>query len=123
MSPRLRSETDQLAIVGVKSVHTAIFLAELASIIWLVLSGWIGRRDRSVAIAAVAVGVEAAVFVANDRVCPLTPLTERLGATDGSVSDIFLPAPVARTIPIWSSVLLGLAAALHLRARFRGVHP
>jgi hypothetical protein len=105
-----------LAVAAIKTVHTAVFLAELSAIGWLVVSGLLGRRDRTVALAAGAVAIEAAVFVANDRVCPLTPLTERLGATSGSVSDIFLPDVVARTIPIWSSALVALAALLHVRS-------
>ena len=102
-----------VAIAVVKTVHTAIFLLELASIGWLVVSGLIGRRDRTVAVATSAVAVEVGVFLANDGVCPLTPLTERLGATRGAVSDIFLPDAMARTIPIWSTALLGLATVLH----------
>jgi hypothetical protein len=102
-----------LAVAAVKAVHTSIFLVELASIGWLVVSGLIGRRDRTVALAAAAVAAEAAVYWGNDRVCPLTPLTERLGATKGGVSDIFLPDAVARTIPIWSSALVVLAVLLH----------
>jgi hypothetical protein len=46
-------------------------------------------------------------------------LTEQLGASSGSVSDIFLPAPVARTIPIWSTGLVLLAIALHVRSALR----
>ena len=102
-----------------KTVHTTIFGVELASIVWLVVSGLIDRRDRTVAIAAAAVGLESAVFVANDGVCPLTPLTERLGSRHGQVSDIFLPDAVARTIPIWSSALIVLAIALHGRSVLR----
>jgi hypothetical protein len=104
------------AVIVVKALHSAIFAGELTAILWLAVSGAIGRRDRTVGIAAVAVGVEAAVFVANGGVCPITPLTERLGAADGSVSDIFLPDAIARTTPIWSTALLVGAALLHLRA-------
>jgi hypothetical protein len=104
---------------AVRAVHTAIFGIELAAIGWLVVSGLIGRRDRWVGLAAVAVAAEAAVFIANDGVCPLTPLTERLGAERGSVSDIFLPDVVARTIPIWSSALLVLAGVAHTRSFLR----
>jgi hypothetical protein len=104
-----------VAIAAVKTVHSAVFLVELSSICWLVVSGLMGRRDRSVAVAATAVSAEAAVFILNDRVCPLTPLTQRLGAQDGSVSDIFLPDVVARTIPIWSTALISLAVLLHAR--------
>ena len=110
------SRPHPLAIVAVKLVHTAIFLVELASILWLVVSGLVGQRDRSVAVAAGLVAIEAGVFVANAGVCPLTPLTERLGASRGSVSDIFLPGPVARTIPVWSSALVVLAVVLHARS-------
>ncbi len=108
-----------MAVFGLKTVHTAIFFGELMSILWLLLSGLHGRRDKTVAVAAAAVAVEAAVFLANDGVCPLTPLTERFGASSGQVSDIFLPDAVARTIPIWSSLLVGVALLLHARAFLR----
>ncbi len=113
-------EGSPVAVAAVKTVHTGVFLAELGCIGWLLVSGLIGRRDRSVAIAAITVALEAAVFVGNDGVCPLTPLTERLGAHRGSVSDIFLPDPIARTIPIWSSALIGLSALLHVRSLLIG---
>lgn len=105
-----------LAVATLKAVHTVIFAGELSAILWLVMSGLVGRRDRTVAIAAAAVAAETAVFLANDGVCPITPLTERLGAAHGSVSDIFLPDALARTTPIWSTALLVVAGLLHFRA-------
>ena len=108
-----------LAVAALKSLHTVIFLGELSAILWLLVSGLIGRRDRTVVVALAAVSVEAGIFVANKGVCPLTPLTERLGAERGSVSDIFLPGPVARTIPIWSSALVALGLLLHARRLVR----
>jgi hypothetical protein len=105
-----------VAVAGLKTVHTIIFAGELSAILWLVASGLRGRRDRTVGIAAAAVAGEAAVFLANGGVCPITPLTERMGAADGSVSDIFLPDVMARTTPAWSSALLGIALLLHLRS-------
>lgn len=108
--------TTRASLAAVRALHTAVFFVELASIGWLVVSGWIGRRDRSVAIAAGLVGAEGVVFVANAGICPLTPLAERLGARRGSVSDIFLPDVVARTIPQWSTALVSLAVVLHLRS-------
>ena len=103
------------AVAALKSIHTVIFAGELSAILWLVISGIVGRRDRSVAIAAAAVAIEAAVFVGNGGACPITPLTERMGAARGSVSDIFLPDAVARTIPTWSVALLVIAGLLHGR--------
>lgn len=111
--PEARRRT--LALIAVKAVHSAVFLVELASILWLVLTGLTGRRDRSVGLAGALVAGECAVFVANAGVCPLTPVAERLGASTGSVSDIFLPGPLARTIPYWATPLVALGVALHLR--------
>lgn len=108
-----------LRLAVVRAVHSAVFLVELAAILWLVVTGLVGRRDRTVAIAAGLVATEAVVFVANSGVCPLTPLAERLGARRGSVSDIFLPDPIARTIPIWSSALVAAGVALHVRHALR----
>ena len=105
---------------AIRGVHTLIFLSMLAAIAWLVVSGLLNRRDRSVAVAAAMVAGETAVFVANRGTCPLTPLAERHGAVRGSVSDIFLPDTVARTIPIWTSALVALAAWLHVRGARRG---
>jgi hypothetical protein len=105
-----------VAVAVVKSVHTLVFLVMLSSILWLVVSGVGRRRDRSVGVAASLVAIEAGAFMANDGVCPLTPLAERLGATRGSVSDIFLPEVVARTIPIWSSALVAVGVLLHVRS-------
>jgi hypothetical protein len=105
-----------LAVAALKTVHTVIFAGELSAILWLVVSGLVGRRDRPVGLAAAAVAAQAAVFLANDGVCPITPLTERVGAAHGSLSDIFLPDVVARTTPIWSMALLMIAGLLHLRS-------
>ncbi|HET7026417.1 MAG TPA: hypothetical protein VFI28_01860 [Candidatus Limnocylindrales bacterium] len=113
------AEPLRVRLVTIKAVHSAVFVAELAAIGWLVASGLLGRRDRSVALAAALVGAESAVFVANRGVCPLTPLAERYGAVDGRVSDIFLPQVVARTIPAWAASLVALASALHVRAFIR----
>jgi len=109
----------RLAQASIRTIHTLIFAVELTCIGWLIVTGVTGRRDRTVGLAAGLVAAESVVWIANDRVCPLTSLTERLGAERGSVSDIFLPEAVARTLPIWSSALLAAAAALHVRSVWR----
>lgn len=108
--------TTRASLAAVRAIHTAVFFVELASIGWLVVSGWLGRRDRTVAVAAGLVAAEGLVFVSNAGVCPLTPVAERLGARRGSVSDIFLPDAVARTIPQWSTALVAVAVVLHVRS-------
>jgi hypothetical protein len=120
-SPRSRSARPHgTALLAIKGVHTLIFLGELSAIAWLVVTGLLNRRDWTVAAAAAMVAGEAAVFVANRGSCPLTPLAERYGAARGSVSDIFLPDVVARTIPIWASALVIVAVALHGSGALRG---
>ena len=105
-----------VALLIVRALHSGVFLAELGAILWLVVTGLLGRRDRSVAVAAALVAAESVVFLANRGACPLTPLAERYGAEDGRVSDIFLPDALARTIPMWSIPLVGMGVALHVRA-------
>ncbi len=107
-------------LASIKAFHSAVFLVMLAAIGWLVATGIVGRRDRSVALAAGLVAIESGVFIANDGVCPLTPLAERYGARRGGVSDIFLPDAVARTIPIWATSLVVLGALLHVRSLLAG---
>jgi len=106
-------------LFAVRAVHSAVFWVELVSIGWLLVSGFAGRRDRSVAVAAGLVAVEGVVWLGNDRICPLTPLAERYGASSGSVSDIWLPDIVARTIPQWSIPLVAVGALLHSRGLWR----
>lgn len=110
-----RDRRTRAILSGVRAVHSGIFLVMLSSIAWLVATGITGRRDRSVAVAGALVAIESAVFVANDGVCPLTPLAERYGARRGGVSDIFLPDALARTIPIWATTLVVVGLVLHLR--------
>jgi hypothetical protein len=112
--PSAASRARRLLVIRV--AHSVVFLVELASILWLVVTGLTGRRDRSVAVAGLLVAGEAVVFVLNNGVCPLTPLAERNGASNGGVSDIFLPDRLARTIPAWSSALIAMALLFHLRA-------
>ena len=45
---------------AIRALHTLVFFAELSSIGWLLATGLTGRRDRSVAIAAVLVAIESA---------------------------------------------------------------
>jgi hypothetical protein len=104
-------------LVTIKAVHSAIFLVMLSAIGWLLATGLMGRRDRSVAVAGALVAAESVVFLVNGGRCPLTPLAEHYGARRGGVSDIFLPDVVARTIPIWATSAVAVAVVLRLRRR------
>lgn len=103
-------------LVAIKAFHTVIFATIGATVLLFVWDGLRGRPRRRTAYAMGAALGEAAVYVSNNQVCPLTPLAEELGAGSGSVVDIFLPDAVARRIPIVSSAALLLGLALNLRA-------
>ena len=104
------------ALVVLKTVHTIGFLIIGSCLMDVFLSGLRGRPGLRTLASATVVAGEIAVYFANDGVCPLTPMAERLGAERGSVSDIFLPRFVARHLPVLSSFLLGAGVALNLRA-------
>lgn len=96
-----------IALFAVKAVHTLIFF----SLAWAVLSifsdGLTNRVSRKTGVAMAAILVESMVFAGNGWRCPLTKLAEALGATNGTVVDIFLPQWFARRIPVVSSTLIG----------------
>ncbi|HEX6508364.1 MAG TPA: hypothetical protein VF221_12090 [Chloroflexota bacterium] len=109
----IRRDPDQAttSIAVIKAVHSLIFLSMVACILYTVYSGLTGRFSRRTKVSIAAVIGEGLVFVMNDGRCPLTDLTEELGAEHGSVSDIFLPAWFAERIPVLFSPLFGIGLA------------
>ena len=63
-------EVDRRGLIAIKATHSALFVGILGAILWLVGTGVSGRRDRTVALAAIVVAAEAGVFVANRSICP-----------------------------------------------------
>lgn len=113
------------AIVAIKVVHTIAWLSIEACLLYMLYTGIVRRSDRRAGIAAAVVACESLIFAANGFRCPLTDLAESLGATNGAVVDIYLPAWFADTLPLTHGPLFVLAALLHARnlrtnARRRG---
>lgn len=101
---------------AIKGIHTVLFVSIGAAIALFAWDGLRGEPRRRTAYAlGIAIG-ETAVYVSNNQVCPLTPLAERFGAESGSVVDIFLPAAVARRIPVIGGTALVLGLVLNGRA-------
>ena len=100
------------AIVAVKVVHSAIFLVNSAAILHVFVAGIRDRPSRWTGAALAVALTESAVFVANRGRCPLTQVTEGLGAESGRVLDIFLPRWFADRIPQFCTppLLIGVLA-------------
>jgi len=109
------------ALVAIRTVHTALFASIATATLVALWDGLRGRARRRTAIAGAMVIAEAAVYVSNNQVCPLTPLAEQLGAARGSVVDIFLPSWAARRIPLVAGGAAALALILNVRALSRGM--
>lgn len=96
---RNESTIRHVAVGLIKTIHTAIFAVVSTSVLYVFWAGVRGRPSRLAGWASGIVVVEAAVFAGNGLRCPLTTLTENLGAEHGQVTDIFLPRWFADRIP------------------------
>jgi hypothetical protein len=97
----------RLTVAHIKVIHTAIFVLLSCCVLYVLASGALNRITPWTWGAAVAIVVEGLVLVASGGRCPLTTVAERLGAVDGSVTDIFLPRWFAdRIFPICTTVFL-----------------
>jgi hypothetical protein len=109
----------KLTIFHVKVVHTLIFWFLSACVLYV---SWSAAFDRVTTWTWVAVGlvlVETIVLAASGWTCPLTILTERLGAERGSVTDIFLPKWFAdRIFPICGMTYVVALVVILLRVLF-----
>jgi hypothetical protein len=102
------------ALLAIKAVHTAAF-GLIAGCI--VLFAWDGIARRPGHRALVTAGIaftETVVYASNNQVCPLTPLAEALGANSGTVTDLYLPGPISRRIPLIGGSALLIGLALHV---------
>jgi hypothetical protein len=91
----------KLTIFHVKVIHTLIFWLLSACVLSVLFSGATGRITTWTWVAVGLVLLESFVLAVSGWTCPLTILTERLGAARGSVTDIFLPKWFAdRIFPI-----------------------
>lgn len=112
-APRQR----RLALYGVKGGHTLVFLVLGAGVLETLRAGFRGRPSRATGPAIAATIGEGLVLLANKNRCPLTDLSEELGAADGRVSDIFLPPWFARHIPSILTALFGFGVGRLIEAQ------
>jgi hypothetical protein len=102
----------KLTIFHVKVVHTLIFWLLSTCVVYVFYSAMMNRITTWTWVAVGLVLLESIVLAASGWTCPLTILTERLGAARGSVTDIFLPKWFAdRIFPICGTTF-GVALVL-----------
>lgn len=107
------------ALTVIKGIHTLIFVSVFAAVVLTLRDGVLARPSRRTAVAGGVVLAESVLYVSNNQVCPLTPLAEEFGAEQGSVVDLFLPAAMARRIPLVAGSAALVALALNVRALLR----
>lgn len=106
----------RLTFRHVKLLHTAIFVVLSACVLYVLYSGATARVTTWTWIAVAAIVVEGLALATSGGRCPLTRLAERMGATDGSVADLFLPKWFAdRIFPICGTAFLIGCALLAVR--------
>jgi len=111
---------DSHTLAAVKALHTAIWFTVESAIFYLLYTGVRRRKGPLVVTAAVVVVAESAIYVGNGARCPLTTVAESLGAEHGSVTDIYLPRWLARSLPVIHVPLLVLIVWLHRRPAVTG---
>jgi hypothetical protein len=83
--------TVRMTILHVKILHTVVFWLLTVCVLYALLGGVLGHITTWTWVAVGFVGIEGVVLMSFGWICPLTILAERLGASSGSVADIFLP--------------------------------
>lgn len=102
------------ALRAIKAVHTGAFALIAGCILLFTWDAITGRPGHRAIVASGIAFTEALVYTSNNQVCPLTPLAEELGAESGTVSDLFLPEPISRRIPLLGGSALLVGLAFHL---------
>jgi hypothetical protein len=105
MTAHIKPDTthhNRTMLLGIKTLHTVIFLVMSAAILYILYSGLTRRYDGWLVVALAAVILECVVFLANNRRCPLTKWAREYGDASGNdwIADIFLPAWFAPKIPL-----------------------
>ncbi len=107
----------RMTILQVKIIHTAIFWILSVCVLYALLSGLLDQITTWTWVAVGLVVLEGVVLVSFGWICPLTILAERLGASRGSVADIFLPKWFAdRIFPVCGTTFLVACILLLVRA-------
>jgi hypothetical protein len=96
------------SIIFIKSIHTAIFIAMNVFLAILILEVITDRISYLSWLSIAALLTESVVLIANGWRCPISIYAEKVGATNGHESDIFLPLWFTDQIPLVYGSLLAI---------------
>lgn len=82
----------------IKTAHSLIFWWQAACLTYLLYAGMTRAFNVFVLVAVASILFNGLLLLLNKGRCPFTTLAESQGAEKGSITDIFLPACVARNI-------------------------
>jgi len=82
---------DDVPLTLIKAAHTLAWFSIESCMAYVLYAGAARRTGRGAALTGAVVAGESLIFAANGFRCPLTLLAEKIGAADGSVTDIWLP--------------------------------
>jgi hypothetical protein len=104
----------------IKSVHSLVLFWVAFCIAYLFYAVLAGDYGTLMIVALGSTILEGLVVAANRGACPLRALAERYGAENGSVTELFLPKPVARNafrvaFPFLGLELVALTARYFIR--------
>lgn len=102
----------------IKVFHSLLFFIFSATVIVVLWSGITGDISDLSWIAFITVLLEGMILLLNGWKCPLTSYAEKVGASDGSVADIFLPKWFAERLFFICGSIFFLATLLLLYRKF-----
>ena len=104
-----------IVLALIKGFHSVAFFSIGGLILLFTWDGLRGRPSRRAKVAGMVAIAESAIYGSNNMVCPLTPLAEELGASSGSVTDIYLPDFLSRRVPLFGGGTLLVGLVVHGR--------
>ena len=87
----------EFQLLLLRAVHTAVFVVEVAAILYMIWRGWRGPLDRWCVLAVLLTAGTGLGLLLNDGDCIFHSWAEAIAGEDG-VSDILLPQAAARLI-------------------------
>jgi hypothetical protein len=109
-----RSRGSGLLLMGVKALHTFVFVVMFGAILFLLYCGLVNHLSRGTVLAFVLISIEVTIYISHGFKCPLNTLAARLTPSGRRVDDIYLPAWLSSRVIAISTPLLAIACGLLL---------